>query len=81
MIEENLHNKKKAMPINTQEYTKQIWLEKKSPHHIRIKILYIQNREGVLKATGKEGHITYKGGYVRIMLNFSSEMRREWAEP
>ena len=56
--------------------------KKKSPHHIIIETLNIQNKERILKAAKENGQVTYKGKPIRITPDFSIETmkaRRSWS--
>ena len=86
IIEENFLNLKKDMHMKIQEaYRTQNKLgqKKKSPQHIIIKTLNIQNKERILRATEEKGHVTYKGRPIRIAPDFSVETlksRRFWID-
>ena len=46
---------------------------KKSPHHIIIKTLSMQNKERILRTAKEKGQVTYKGRHTRITPDFSME--------
>jgi hypothetical protein len=76
IIEENLPNPKKEMPMNLQETNRTPnSLDQKinSSSHILIKTPNAQNKERKLKAVREKGQVTYKGRPIRIILDFSSE--------
>ena len=50
---------------------------KKSPHHIIIKTLNIQNKERILRAAKEKDQVTYKGRPIRSTLDFSLETKPE----
>jgi hypothetical protein len=86
IIEENIPNLKKEMPMNMQEaYRTPNSLDQKrnSSHHTIIKIPNAQNKERILKTVREKGQITYKGTPIRITPDFSPETmkaRRSWAD-
>ena len=45
----------------------------KSPLHIIIKTLNIQNKEKILRATKEKGPVTYEGRPIRITCDFPVE--------
>ena len=55
----------------------------KSPRHIIIKGLNVQNKEKILRAAREKGQVTYKGKPIRITPDFSLETlkaRRTWLD-
>jgi hypothetical protein len=86
IIEENVLNLKKEMPMSIQEaYRTPNSLDQKrnSSHHIIIKTLNVQNKERILKVVRVKGQVTYKGRPIRITPDFSPEaikVRRSWAD-
>ena len=86
IIEENLPNLKKEMPMNIQEAHRtpnRLDQNRKSSRHIIIKTSNSLNKERIVKAVREKGQVTYKGRPIRITPDFSSEMmkaRRSWAE-
>jgi len=86
IIEENVPNLKKEMPINIQEaYRTPNRLDQKrnSSHHIIVKTPNAQNRGRILKAVRGKGQVTYKGRPIRITPDISPETmkaRRSWTD-
>jgi hypothetical protein len=86
IIEENLPNLKKEMPMNIQEaYRTPNRLDQKrnSSLHIIIRTTNALNKERLLKAVRGKGQVTYKGKLIRITPDFSSETmkaRRAWTD-
>jgi hypothetical protein len=86
IIEENLPNLKKEIPMNIQEaYRTPNSLDQKRnyPHHIIIKTPNAQNKERILKAVREKGQIKYEDRPIRIIPNFSKETlkaRRSWTD-
>jgi hypothetical protein len=86
IIEENVFNLKKEMPINIQEaHRTPNRLDKKrnSSRHIIVKTLNALNKERILKAVREKGQVTYKDRPMRIAPDFSPETmkaRRSWAD-
>jgi hypothetical protein len=85
IIEENIPNLKKEMPMNIQEaYRTPNCLDQKtnSYHHIIIKTTNALNKERILKAVKEKDHVTNKGRPIRITPDFFPETmkaRRSWA--
>jgi hypothetical protein len=55
--------------------------KKKSSHHIVIKTLNAQNKERILKPVREKGQVLYRGRFIRITPDFSTETlkaRRAW---
>ena len=76
IIEENFPNLKKDVPMKTQEAYRtpnRLDQEKKSPHHIIINTLNMQNKERILRAAKEKYQVTYKGRPIRITPDFSME--------
>jgi hypothetical protein len=69
-IKENFYNLKKKMPVKVQEAhrTSRQHLKRKSPGQIIIKILYIQNKNIILKAAREKDQGTYKGRFNPCIL-------------
>ena len=63
------------MPLKIQEVyrTPNRLDQKKSPHHIIIKTLNIQNKERILKAAREKEQVAYKGRPIRNTPDFSME--------
>jgi len=86
IIEENVPNLKKEMPINIQEaYRTPNRLDQKrnSSCHIIVKTPNAQNKERILKAVREKSQVTYKGRPIRITPDFSPETmkaRRSWTD-
>ena len=85
IIEENVPNLKKRIPMRVQEaYRTPSRLDKKkSPSHIIIKTQNIQNKERILRAAKEKGQVTYEGKPIRLTPDFSVETmkaRRTWIE-
>ena len=76
IVEENFPNLKREMPMNIQEAyrtPKRLDQNRKSSHHIIIKIPNALNKERILKAVREKGQVTYKGRHIRITPDFSPE--------
>ena len=76
IIEKNLPNLKKEMPMNIQEaYRTPNRLDQKrnSSRHIIIRTTNAVNRDKILKAVREKCQITYKGRPIRIIQDFSPE--------
>ena len=75
IIEENIPNLNKVMPMKIQEAyrTPNRLDQKKSHHHIIIKILNIQNKERILRDAKEKVQVVYKGRPIRITPDFSME--------
>jgi hypothetical protein len=57
--------------------------KRKTPRHIIIKALNIQNKERILKAEKQRRQVTYKGKPIRITADFSTQTlhaRRLWLD-
>ena len=86
IIEENLPNLKKEMPMNIQEaYRTPNRLDQKrnSSRHIIIRTPNALNKDRILKAVREKCQITYKGRHIRIISDFSPEttkVRRSWTD-
>jgi hypothetical protein len=86
IIEKNVPNLKKEMPINIQEaYRTPNRLDQKrnSSCHIIVKTSNAQNKERILKAVRENGQVTYKAKFIRITPDFSPETmkaRRFWID-
>ena len=86
IIEENFPNLKKELPIKVLEAYRtpnKLDQKRKSPRHIIIKTLSIQNKERILRASREKQQVTYKGKPIRITPDFSMETlkaRRAWTE-
>jgi hypothetical protein len=72
LIEENLPNLKKEMPMNIKEVYRtssrllENFQKRNSSHHIIFKVTNAQNKERILKAVKQKGQMTYKGRPIRI---------------
>lgn len=69
IIEENILYLKQEMLIKIQEAYKtpnRLNCKRKSPYHIVINTLNIQNRERVLKATKTKDQVRYKSRLIRL---------------
>jgi hypothetical protein len=76
IIEENLPNLKKKMPMNIQEaYGTPNRLDQKrnSSRHIVVRTTNALNNDRTLKAIREKGQVTYKGRPIRITPGFSPE--------
>jgi hypothetical protein len=74
IIEENIPNLKKEMPMNIQEvYRTPNRLDQKrnSSRHIIIRTTNALNKDRILKAVRKNGQVTYKDRPIRITPDFS----------
>ena len=86
IIEENLPNLRKEMPMNIQEaYRTPNRLDQKrnSSRHIIIRTTNALNKDRILKAVREKGQVTYKGRPIRITPDFSPETvkaRRSWTD-
>jgi hypothetical protein len=86
IIEENLPNLKKEMPMNIQEaYRTPNRLDQKrnSSRDIIIRTTNALNKDRILKAVREKGQLTYKGKPIRIAPDFSPETmkaRRAWTD-
>jgi hypothetical protein len=86
IIEENFPKLKKEMPMNIQEaYRTPNRLDQKrnSSHQVIIKTPNALNKEGILKAVREKGLVTYKGGLIIIIPDFSPKTikaRRSWTD-
>jgi hypothetical protein len=86
IIEENIPNLKKEMPMNIQgAYRTPNRLDQKrnSSLHIKIRITNALNKDRILKAVREKGQVTYKGKSIRITPYFSPETmkaRRSWTD-
>ena len=86
IIEENVHNLKKDVPMNIQETyrtTNRLDQSRHSAHHIIIKTPSAQNKERILKEAREKGQVTYKCRPIRIIPDFTLEIRkarRSWAD-
>jgi hypothetical protein len=86
IIEENIPNLKKEMPINIQEaYRTLNRLDQKRnfSRHTIIKTRNALNKDRILKAVREKGQVTYKGRPIRITPYFSPETmkaRRFWRD-
>jgi hypothetical protein len=86
IIEENLPNLKKEMPMNIQEaYRTANRLNQKRNYSRRIIIRTANalNKDRILKAVREKGRVTYKGRPIRITPDFSPETmkaRRSWTD-
>ena len=86
IIEENLPNLKKDMPMNIKEaYRIPYRLDQKrnSSWHIIIRRRNALNRDILLKVVREKGQVTYKGRPIRITPDFSPETmkdRRSWTD-
>jgi hypothetical protein len=73
IIEENVPNLKKEMPMNIQEvYRTPNKLDQKrnSSRHIIIRTTNALNKDRILKAVREKGQVTYKGRPIRITSDF-----------
>jgi chromosome segregation ATPase len=73
IIEENLPNLKKEMPMNIQEaYRTPNRLDQKrnSTQHIIIRTTNALNKDRILKAVREKGQVTYKGKPIKITPDF-----------
>jgi hypothetical protein len=86
IIQENLPNLRKEMPMNIQEaYRTPNRLDQKrnSSRHIKIRTSNALNKDRILKAVREKGQVTYKGRPFRITPDFSPETmkaRRFWTD-
>ena len=86
IIEQNLPNLKKEMPINIQEaYRTPNRLDQKRNYsrNIIIRTTNGLNKERILKGVRGKSQVTYKGRPIRITPNFSPETmkaRRSWTD-
>jgi len=86
IIDENVPNLKKEMPINIQEayITPNILDQKRnSSHQIVLKTPNAQNKERILKAVREKGQVTYEGRPITITPGFSPDnmkARRPWTD-
>jgi methyl-accepting chemotaxis protein len=86
IIEENVHNLKKEIPMSIQEaYRASNKLDQKRncSCHIIIKTPNALNKERILKAVRGKSQVTYKGRPIRITPDFSPETmkaRRSWTD-
>jgi hypothetical protein len=74
IIEENVHNLKKEMPMDIQEaYKTRNSLDQKrnSSCQIIIKTPNTQNKERILKAEREKGQVTHEGRPIRTTPDFS----------
>lgn len=73
IIEENVPNLKKKMPLKVQEAYRtksRLAQRRKSLCQIIIKTLNIQNKERMLKAAREKSHIIYTGKPIKITPDF-----------
>jgi hypothetical protein len=86
IITENFPNLEKTMPIQVQETSRtpnRLDQNRTTPQHIIIKITSTETTERILKAVREKKQITYKGKYIKITADFSTEIlkaRRAWSE-
>jgi hypothetical protein len=86
IIQENIPNLKKEMPMNIQEaYRTPNRLDQKrnSSRHIIIRTTNALNKDRILKAVREKGQVTVKGRPIRITADFSPETmkaRRSWTD-
>jgi hypothetical protein len=86
IIEENLHNLKREMPMNIHgAYRTPNRLDQKrnSTRHIIIRTTNALNKDRILKAVRERGQVTYKGTPIRITRDYSPDTmksRRSWAD-
>jgi hypothetical protein len=86
IIEENIPNLKKEMPMNIQEaYRTPNRLDQKrdSSRHIIIRTTNALNKDRILKAVRGKCQVTYKDRPIRITPDFSPETmkaRRSWTD-
>jgi hypothetical protein len=86
IIEENLPNLKKEMPMNIQEACRtpnRLDQKRNSSRHILIKTPNALYKERILKAVREKGYVTYKGRPIRITPDFSPETMkaiRSWTD-
>ena len=76
IIEENVPNLKKEVPMNIQEaYRSPNRLDQKrnSFQHIIIRTTNALNKDRILKAVREKGQVTYKGRPIRITPDFSPD--------
>jgi hypothetical protein len=73
IIEENLSNLKREMPMNIQEAYRtpnRLNQEKNTSLQIIIRTTNTLNKDRILKVVRAKGQVTYKGRPIRITLNF-----------
>jgi hypothetical protein len=86
VIEENLPNLKKEMPMNIQEAYRipnRLDQKRNSSRHIIIRTTNALNKDRILKAVREKGQVTYKVRLIRITRDFSPESmkaRRSWTD-
>jgi hypothetical protein len=86
IIEENIPNLKKEMPMNIKEAYKtpnRLDQKRNSSRHIIIRTTNALNKYRILKAVRKKSQVTYKGRPIRITPDFSPEYmkaRRAWTD-
>jgi len=86
IVEENFPYLEKEMAINVQKAYRtpnRLDQKRKSFHHIIIKTLNVQNKEGILKDVREKGQVTYKDRPIRIIPDFSTKTlkaRRAWTD-
>ena len=86
IIEENVLNLKKEMPMNIQEAYRtpnRLDQRRNSSGHIIIKTPNAQNKDRILKAVRENGQVTYKDRPIRITPDFSPETmkaRSSWTD-
>ena len=54
-----------------------------TPRHIIIKMPKVKDKERILRAAGEKQLVAYKGGPIRLSVDFSTETmqaRRDWQE-
>jgi hypothetical protein len=74
IIEENVPNLKKEMPMNIQEAYRTINRldqERNSTQHVIIRTTNGLNKDRILRAVREKGQVTYKGRPIRITPDFS----------
>jgi hypothetical protein len=86
IIEENIANLKKEMPMNIQEAYRtpnQLDQKRNSSRHIINRTTNAINKDRLLKAVREKCQVTYKGKPIRITPDFAPETmkaRRSWTD-
>jgi len=86
IIEENIPNLKKEMPMNIQEAYRtpnRLGQKRNSSRHIIIRTTNVLHKDRIVKAVREKVQVTYKGRPIRITPDFSPETmkaRRSWTD-